>query len=93
MILRVNFIKLFSYFFALPSSVPVSLWSTISENVFFFLDLLVQKLFFDKNNWFLLLIVVDLSHIICLLFAKKLASQKQAIAFDKNFIAISYQGT
>ena len=53
----------------------------------------MQKLFFDKNNWFLLLIVVDLSHIVCLLFAKKLASQKQAIAFDKNFIAISYQGT
>ena len=24
----------------------------ISENIFFFLDLLVQKIFFDKNHWF-----------------------------------------
>ena len=32
------------------------LWSNIiSENLFFFLDLFVHKLIFDKNSWFLLL--------------------------------------
>ena len=24
----------------------------ISENIFFFLNLLMQKIFFDKNHWF-----------------------------------------
>ena len=36
------------------SYLPLSLiefWSQISENIFF-LDLLVQKVFFDKNHWF-----------------------------------------
>ena len=41
------------YCFTLPSSHEFC--GQIFENIFFSLDLLVQKLFFDKNHWFQLL--------------------------------------
>ena len=41
------------YWFPLLSS--YAFCGQIFENIFFFLDLLVQKLFFDKNHWFQLL--------------------------------------
>ena len=115
-ILWANFIKLLNhllvftslhrqYYVTLPSS--VSMWSNIWK-VFFFLDLLVQKLFFNKNNPIpppfylksisLLLISATLLylstfHHVCLLLAKKLASQKKTIAFDENFFATPHQVT
>ena len=41
------------YCFTLPSS--HEFFGQIFENIFFLLDLLVRKLFFDKNHWFQLL--------------------------------------
>ena len=48
--------------FALSTFLPVSFdcdpscdCGQISENIFFFLNLLMQKIFFDKNHWFQLL--------------------------------------
>ena len=66
----VNFVKLFSHLlrlrkppccFTLPTFAPVSFdcdlcdCGQISENIFFFLNLLMQKIFFYKNQWFQLL--------------------------------------
>ena len=43
----------YPYCFTLPSS--HEFFGQIFENIFFLLDLLVRKLFFDKNHWFQLL--------------------------------------
>ena len=72
--------------FILPSLLS-KFCDQIFENILFFLDLLVQKIFFDKNHWFqlfstkndwiisLFLISVTLHCLLaissCLLFAKK----------------------
>ena len=66
----VNFVTFFNHLlslckppccFTLPTFVSVSFdcdlcdCGQISENIFFFLNLLMQKIFFDKNQWFQLL--------------------------------------
>ena len=59
------------YCFTLPSSHEFC--GQIFENIFFSLDLLVQKIFFDKNHWFQLLSPKnDWTIPSCLLLAKRL---------------------
>ena len=59
--------------FTLPSS--HEFFGQIFEKIFFFLDLLVQKLFFDKSHWFQLisdqndhLIVINLAYITLIIY-------------------------
>ena len=61
----------------------------ISENTFF-LNPLMQKIFFDKNHWFQLLSTKNdwpFHHVLFLL------AKKQPLTFDENFIATPHQVT
>ena len=74
------------------------------KNIFFSLDLLLQKLFYDKNHWFQLLSTKNYEIISLLLISITLHSLsvnhsivssvgEEALAFDKNFIATPHQVT
>ena len=90
------------YCFTLPSSHEFC--GQIFENIFFSLDLLVQKLFFDKNHWFQLLStkndwIVSLFLISITLHSLSVNHSimssvgEEALAFDENFIATPHQVT
>ena len=90
------------YCFTLPSSHEFC--GQIFENIFFSLDLLVQKLFFDKNHWFqllstkndwlvsLFLISITL-HSLSVNHSIMSSVGEEALAFDENFIATPHQVT
>ena len=90
------------YCFTIPSSHEFC--GQIFENIFFSLDLLVQKLFFDKNHWFQLLStkndwIVSLFLISITLHSLSVNHSimssvgEEALAFDENFIATPHQVT
>ena len=90
------------YCFTLPSSHVFC--GQIFENIFFSLDFLVQKLFFDKNHWFQLLSTKNDWIISLFLISITLRSLsvnhfimssvgEEALAFDENFIATPHQVT
>ena len=79
----------------------------ISENIFFFLNLLMQKIFFDKNhcfqllstknNWIISLFLISVT-LHSLPFGDSIMSsfcwqKKQSLTFDENFIATPQQIT
>ena len=79
-------------------------WGQILENIFFLLDLLVQKLFVDKNHWFQLLSsknnwMISLFLITITLYSLSVnhpiipSVGKEALSFDENFTTIPYQVT
>ena len=52
----------------------------ISENIFFFLNFLMQKIFLDRNHWFQLLSTKN-----------DCWQRKQPLTYDENFIATPHQ--
>ena len=102
-ILSANFVRLFNHHISFTSPHTVSHYlplskfcGQISENIFFFLDLLVQKVFFNKNQWFWLLCtknegIISLflisqlfHHIFCRRRAKLRLSMKTLLLLTKS---------
>ena len=78
-------------------TLPFSQWVLCSnlQNIFFFLDLLLQKLFLDKNHWFPLstkndlinsLLLISFTLIISL---RLLSAKEQTSAFDEKLYCYS----
>ena len=90
------------YCFTLPSCHEFC--GQIFENIFFFLNLLLQKLFFDKNQRFQILstktdLIISLFLISITLHSLSVNHStlpsvgNKALAFDENFIAATHQVT
>ena len=90
------------YCFTLPSCHEFC--GQIFENIFFFLDLLLQKLFFDKNqrfqilstktNWIISLFLISITlHSLSVNHSTLPSVGNKALAFDENFIAATHQVT
>ena len=90
------------YCFTLPSCHEFC--GQIFENIFFFLDLLLQKLFFDKNqrfqilstktDWIISLFLISITlHSLSVNHSTLPSVGNKALAFDENFIATTHQVT
>ena len=77
----------------------------ISKNIFLFLNLLMQKILFNKKHWFqllstkndwiisLFLISIILISLLAIPSSLLSVGKKQPLTFDENFIAVPHQVT